>query len=176
MKLSPRQRNLLQRHQFCAIYAIGPDEEIAYSTVEQVDSLQQHVRNPLVGHNYQPGLSEFVTLARPVKLGVTQNPGESMAVTGDGWSPVWAYELLGRVWLEGRDAAKRAVQQLKKPHQPMRKAWIDIESYPGREMFDFELRCICRDLVGGDVYDDIGMLERLEELEWDLYRRQADGR
>lgn len=171
MRLSNRQKNLLRLHQFSAVYVIGPEQGVVYSTTEQAEALQLFLMNPRLGHNYQPALDEFVTLAQPVRLGWTASPADSMAVQADGWAFHWEYKLLARVWFMGRSVAEQVIGSMQTSHPHMRKSWINIAHNPGREMFDMELTCIARDL-GHAGMDDLGMLERLEDLEFKLMREE----
>ncbi len=171
MRLSKRQKNILRRHAFSAIYAIGPDRQVAYATEAQAEALEEYLSIPQLGHNYRPDVTEFLTLVQPVRFGFTSNPADNMASTADGWAFHWEYKLLGRIWFEDRSIAETVIKHMQQAHPAMRKSWINISCYPGRELFDLDLVFIARDL-GYEGMDDLSMLERLEDLEYEILKKE----
>lgn len=164
MRLSQRHKNLLRKHRYSAVYAIGPAEPVYFSTTAQAEALDAFLQEPRLGHNYQPPFEEFVTSAHPVRLGYTSDPAQAMVTAGDGWSFQWEYRLLGRVWFPGKASAEILLRYLHEHHPGMRKSWINLTAYPGREMFDWELKMVGKDL-GLEGLDDVDLMDKLQEYE-----------
>lgn len=153
------------RHRgFSALYVIGPGSSVVYSTQEQAEALQRFIEEPRIGHNRPPQLEDFVTMVHPVRIGSTSNPADSIASTGDGWSFHWSYDLLGRVWFENKRQGDIFLHYIQDYYVGVRKSWVKIDGYPGRELFDFELVCLAKE-VGFRGMDDYAMLLRIEEIE-----------
>lgn len=167
MRLSQRQKNILRHRGFSAMYVIGPESSVVYSTQEQAEALQRFVEEPRLGHNRPPDLDEFLTIIHPVRIGSTSNPADNIASTGDGWSWEWEYKLLGRVWFERKSQADIFLAYIQDYYIGVRKSWVKIDGWPGRELFDFELICLARE-IGLKGMDDYGLLLRLEDIERDI--------
>jgi len=164
MRLSQRQKNVLRHRGFSAMYVIGPESSVVYSTQEQAEALQRFVEEPRLGHNRPPALEDFVTITHPVRIGSTSNPADSIASTGDGWSFEWEYKLLGRVWFESKHQADIYLHYIQDYYIGVRKSWVKLDGWPGRELFDFELIVLAKE-IGLRGMDDYAMLLRLEEIE-----------
>lgn len=164
MRLSQRLKNILRHRGFSAMYVIGPESSVVYSTQIQAEALQRYLDEPRLGHNRPPGLDEFLTIVHPVRIGSTSNPADSIASTGDGWSWEWEYKLLGRVWFENKRQGEIFLAYIQDHYIGMRKSWVKIDGWPGRELFDFELICLAKE-IGFRGMDDYALLLRLEEIE-----------
>lgn len=171
MRLSARRKNILRHRGYTALYVIGPEQSVTYSTQEQAEALQRFVEEPRLGHNRPPPLEDFVTMVHPARIGITSNPAESIASTGDGWSFHWSYVLLGRVWLENKTQAEVLLGYIQDQYIGVRKSWFRINGWPGRELFDLELIYIAKE-VGLTAKDDYAMLLRLEEIEHHILAKE----
>lgn len=169
MRLSNRQKHILRLHGFSAVYAIGPERSITYSTDEQAEALEAYLSNPIVRHNAPPDIFEFITVTHPCRFGFTGNPADNLASTADGWAFHWGYSLLARVWFEGKGSAETVITHMQNTFINMRKSWVDLRAYPGRELLDQQIIWEARD-IGLEGMDDLAMLERLEDLEWQIAR------
>jgi hypothetical protein len=171
MRLSQRQKNILRHHGFSAMYVIGPESSVVYSTQVQAEALQVFLEEPRIGHNRPPQLEDFITIVHPVRIGSTSNPADSIASTGDGWSWEWEYKLLGRVWFENKSQAEIFLHYIQDRYIGMRKSWVKINGWPGRELFDLELVILARE-IGFQGLNDYSMLLRLEEIEHHILAKE----
>lgn len=173
MKLSNRQKHLLRLHGFSAVYAIGPASSISFATEDQAEALEEFLMRPLARHNNPPSVEEFLTFVHPCRFGYTANPADNIAGVADGWAFQWGFQLLARVWFEGKTHAERVIKHMHYVLPEMRKSWVDITSYPGRELMDQNIIWQGHD-VGVVGMDDLTMLERLEELEFEIVRKETE--
>jgi len=172
MKLADKYKHLLRVHKFSAIYVIGTEGPVVYPTEEQISDLERYLKNPKQRYNREREISDFLTWHWPAKIGATSNPADNIVNVADGYSFQWKFAMLARVWFPSPTAAHQMVEVMMQSYpKAMRKSWVDLSVFQGREFLEFEIKTLAN-LRGLRGLDDLEMAETLEELWYQNTKRE----
>jgi len=172
MKLSDKQKHILRAHKFSAIYVIGTEGPVVYPTEEQISDLEKFLSDPKKRYNRPREINDFLTWHWPAKIGATSNPADNIVNVADGYSFNWKYTMLARIWFPSPGAAQQMVEVMMRAYpEAMRKSWVDLRVFQGREFLEFEIKTLAN-LRGMNGLDDLEMAETLEELWYQNAKRE----
>lgn len=172
MKLGPRQRQVLLRQGFVAVYAIGPPHVVRIQDDEQHARMWEWMAAG-IGHNGPPPEREIITRYWPVRWGITSDASDSVVTQANSWSPAWRNELLARVWMINRDAAVATVEEIKRATESIRLSWSDHGTPTTREWLELEVKGRAYDAGVTGGMDDYELLCALDDAVFRKYQRDT---